>query len=48
MTIAASVCTREALRQQLQRLRSAGVPALFARVGVVDESGRLLPPGETG
>jgi long-chain acyl-CoA synthetase len=40
---------QEALRDNnLQRLGSAGVPATFARVGVMDESGRLLPPGESG
>jgi acyl-CoA synthetase (AMP-forming)/AMP-acid ligase II len=40
---------KEALSDNdLRRLGSAGVPATFARVGVMDESGRLLPPGESG
>jgi acyl-CoA synthetase (AMP-forming)/AMP-acid ligase II len=39
----------EALRDgDLQRLGSAGVPAAFARVAVMDEAGRLLPPCESG
>ena len=39
----------EALRDDnLQRLGSAGVPATFARVGVMDDSGLLLPPGASG
>jgi acyl-CoA synthetase (AMP-forming)/AMP-acid ligase II len=39
----------EALRDDdVQRLGSAGVPATFARVAVMDEDGRLLPPGESG
>lgn len=39
----------EALRDNnLQRLASAGVPATFTRVGVMDDSGRMLAPGESG
>ena len=39
----------DALRENdLRRLASAGVPATFARVGVMDDDGKLLPTGETG